>query len=63
VKIWSRLNRTTFLQNIYTEDDGTIKFPVSAQGAWMVSTVIMIPSEIPGAEWHSLWGSLVFGIE
>ena len=63
VKVWNRLNRTTFLQNIYTEKDGTIKFPISAKGAWMVSTVKMIPSEKPAAEWHSLWGSLVFGIE
>ena len=63
VKVWNRLNRTTFLQNIYTEKDGTIKFPISAKGAWMVSAVKMIPSEKPGAEWRSLWGSLVFGIE
>ena len=62
VKIWNRLNRTTFMQNSYTEDDGTVKFPISTKGGWMVSTVIMIPNESPGAEWHSLWGSLVFGI-
>jgi len=29
----------------------------------MVSTVIMIPSEKPGADWQSFWSSLVFGIE
>jgi uncharacterized GH25 family protein len=63
VKVWSRLNRTTFLQNMYTEDDGTVRFPVSTKGGWMVSTVKMIPVEKPGADWHSVWGSLVFGIE
>ena len=62
VKVWSRLRRTTFLQNIYTEDDGTIIFPISTKGAWMVSTVKMVPGEKPGVGWHSLWGSLVFGI-
>lgn len=63
VKVWNRLNQTTFLQNIYTENDGTLKFPVSTTGAWMVSTVKMIPSEKPGVEWDSLCGSLVFGIQ
>jgi len=62
VKVWSRLNRTTFLQNMYTEADGTIRFPVSTKGGWMVSTVKMVPGEKPGTRWHSLWGSLVFGI-
>ena len=62
VKVWSRLNRTTFLQNMYTEADGTIRFPLSTKGGWMVSTVKMIPGEKPGTGWHSLWGSLVFGI-
>jgi uncharacterized GH25 family protein len=63
VKVWSRLNRTTFLQNIYTESDGTVKFPISTRGAWMVSTVKMITNDLPTAQYHSLWGSLVFGIE
>lgn len=63
VKVWSRLNNTTFLQNIYTEKDGMIKFPISTKGAWMVSTVKMISSDLPTSQYHSLWGSLVFGIE
>jgi uncharacterized GH25 family protein len=63
VKVWNKINTTTFLQNTYTENDGTIKFPISTKGPWMVSTVKMIPSETPDAEWQSMWGSLVFGIE
>jgi uncharacterized GH25 family protein len=63
VKVWNKINTTTFLQNAYTENDGTIKFPISTKGPWMVSTVKMIPSETPDAEWQSMWGSLVFGIE
>jgi uncharacterized GH25 family protein len=63
VKVWNKIGNTTFQQNNYTENDGTIKFPISSKGPWMVSTVIMIPSEKPGADWQSFWSSLVFGIE
>ncbi len=63
IKVWSRLNNTTFLQNLYTENDGTIKFPISTKGAWMVSTVKMISGDLPTSQYHSLWASLVFGIE
>lgn len=62
VKVWSKIKDTTFLQNIYTEKDGSIRFPISASGEWMVSSVRMIKSEKEGADYHSLWASLVFGI-
>jgi uncharacterized GH25 family protein len=62
VKIWNKVNNTTFLQNLYTENDGTVRFPLSAAGPWMVSSVRMIHSEKAEAEYHSLWASLVFGI-
>jgi len=63
VKIWNKINETSFLQNAYTENDGTIKFPISSKGPWMISTVKMIESTKPGADWQSFWGSFVFGIE
>jgi uncharacterized GH25 family protein len=62
VKVWSKIKDTTFLQNIYTEKDGSIRFPISTSGEWMVSSVRMIKSEREGADYHSLWTSLVFGI-
>lgn len=62
VKVWNRVNDNTFLQNLYTEKDGTVRFPINAAGPWMVSSVQMIHAEKPGAEYHSLWASLVFGI-
>jgi uncharacterized GH25 family protein len=62
VKVWSRVRDTSFMQNIYTENDGTIRFPISTTGPWMVSSVRMIASEKEGADYHSLWASLVFGI-
>jgi uncharacterized GH25 family protein len=63
VKVWSHIGNRTFLQNIYTENDGTIKFPISSSGAWMVSSVRMIASEKEGADYQSMWASLVFGID
>ncbi len=62
VKVWSKINNTTFLQNIYTEKDGSVRFPISTNGEWMVSSVKMIKSGKAGAEYHSLWASLVFGM-
>lgn len=62
VKVWNRVNDNTFLQNLYTEKDGTVRFPINAAGSWMVSSVHMIHAEKPGAAYHSLWASLVFGI-
>ncbi|HEY5824213.1 MAG TPA: DUF4198 domain-containing protein [Cyclobacteriaceae bacterium] len=63
VKVWSHVVNRIFLHNIYTEDDGTLKFPISNSGPWMVSTVKMIPSDKEGADYKSMWASLVFGIE
>lgn len=60
VKVWSHVGNRIFLQNIYTENDGMIRFPISSPGAWMVSSVRMIPSEKEGADYQSLWSSLVF---
>jgi uncharacterized GH25 family protein len=63
VKVWSHVGNRVFLQNIYTESDGAIRFPISNKGAWMVSSVKMIRSNSPKAEWESMWASLVFEIE
>lgn len=62
VKVWSHAGNRIFLQNIFTESDGTIRFPISNSGPWMVSTVKMIRADQPNAEWQSLWSSLVFEI-
>lgn len=63
VKVWSHVGNRIFLQNIYTEKDGSIRFPLSSPGAWMVSSVKMIPSEKDGADYMSHWASLVFEIK
>lgn len=63
IKVWSHVGNRVFLQNIYSESDGTIRFPISSAGPWMVSSVKMIASEKEGADYQSLWSSLVFEIQ
>jgi len=63
VKVWSHVGNRIFLQNIYSESDGMIRFPISSNGPWMVSSVKMIRSNSTKAEWESMWSSLVFEIE
>jgi uncharacterized GH25 family protein len=63
VKVWNRFDNRTTLQNIHTEKNGVIETRISNPGPWMVSVVKMVPSKLPGAEWQSYWGSLVFGVE
>lgn len=63
VKVWSIMGNRVFLQNMYTENDGTIKFPISSTGAWMVSSVKMLPSDSEEVDYESMWASLVFGVE
>ncbi|NJN43758.1 MAG: DUF4198 domain-containing protein [Anaerolineae bacterium] len=62
MKVWNQTGNRTFLQNMYTEKDGTITFPISNSGAWMVSSVKMKSSERDDADYESMWASLVFGI-
>jgi len=63
VKVWSFIGNRAFLQDVYTENDGRLKFPISNTGPWMVSFVKMIESSKPNVDYESMWASLVFGIE
>ena len=63
VKVWGHVGNKIFLQEAYTEDDGTVKFPISANGPWMVSAVKMVRSKNPKADWESSWASLLFSVE
>ena len=62
-KVWNRFDNRTTLQNIYTQQDGTIEARISSPGPWMVTVVTMAPSKDPVAEWQSYQGSLVFGFD
>lgn len=63
VKVWNRFENRTMLQNIFTEQDGTIETHLSNSGMWMLSVVKMVPSKDKAADYQSYWGSLVFGAE
>jgi len=63
VKVSNRFDNRTTIQNIFTEQDGTIEMPLSNSGMWMISVVKMIPSKDKVADYQSYWGSLVFGAE
>lgn len=63
VKVLSFIGNRAFLQPVYSENDGHIKFPISNTGPWMVSFVKMVKSTKPNADYESMWASLVFGIE
>jgi len=43
-----------------TDGNGTVAFATAAPGPWLVSTVHMIPSRDPSADWQSLWASFTF---
>ena len=61
VRVWNRTPGRTFIQKNYTEKDGTFTTRLSSKGVWMISTVKMIESRQPGADYQSFWASLVFG--
>jgi len=63
VRVWGHVGNKIFLQNIYSENDGTIKFPISASGPWLVSVVKLEKSKIPGLDWEGSQASLVFNVE
>lgn len=62
VKIWNKGQSKTFVQNLHTEQDGTVTTRLSNAGSWMVSAVKMVPSNEAEADWQSYWSSLVFGL-
>jgi uncharacterized GH25 family protein len=53
----------TTLQNIYTEQNGTMETRISSKGLWLVQVIYMVPSKDGQADWRSYCGSLVFGVE
>lgn len=63
VRVWNFYNNRTTVQNIYSQQDGTISTHISNRGSWMVSFGKMIPSKNPKADWQSYWASLVFGVK
>ena len=69
IKIWQRGNNSTTKEELTTNENGEITFPVSVSGKWMVSVVKMIrlPDDAKADPiaigWQSYWGSLTWGYE
>jgi uncharacterized GH25 family protein len=62
IKVWHKLDNKVSQQDYMTDDEGEIKFFLSAEGEWMVSCVKMVRLQNdPQAEWQSYWGSLTWG--
>ena len=62
VKVWNRGEGKTFVQNIFTEKDGTLTTRLSNSGMWMISSVKIIPSKQKFTDWQSFWATLTFGL-
>lgn len=43
-----------------TDSTGTAVLAAAGPGQWLLSTVHMIPSPVPGADWQSVWASFTF---
>jgi len=62
VKVWHKLENKVSQLEYTTDDEGEIKFFLSAEGQWMVSCVKMVRlTNDLQAEWQSYWGSLTWG--
>jgi uncharacterized GH25 family protein len=60
--VWNNKDNRTYVQPIYSQQDGAIDVRIFNDGQWMVSVVKMIPSNDKKADWQSYWGSLVFDV-
>lgn len=62
VFVWHRVNKKTDKLQLTTDAQGLVKFPLTAEGRWMVSTVKM--ERVTGdsaVQWQSYWGSCTWG--
>ncbi len=65
IKLWQRIGEQLVKQEAESDKEGLVSFAqVRCEGRVMISTVKMIAHDNPQeADWHSYWGSLVFGYE
>ncbi len=62
VKTWHRVNGKTTRNELLSDAEGIVRFPVSLNGKWMVSNVVMERLENnEKADWQSYWASLTWG--
>jgi len=65
VKAWHRKDGQTVVIRTRSDADGSIRLNLPYAGAWMLSTVHMIPAADAArdeADWDSFWGNLTFAL-
>lgn len=61
VKAWNRRGDQTLVVRAHSDADGSVRVTLPHAGAWMVSTVHMIPAiGSDETDWDSFWGNLTF---
>lgn len=63
VKVWNRFNNRTTIQNIYTEQDGTILVRISSPGPWMISFAAVESNKGGESLLKTNHGSYLFGVK
>jgi hypothetical protein len=63
VRAWHRSGDRLTTLDAHTDANGTATFTLPFAGAWMLSTVHMIPAtNTPDLDWESFWCSLTFAV-
>ena len=52
----------TYVQHVWTDDDGVARLELTRPGHWFARTHVIRPVELPDAEWESFWGSITFRV-
>jgi uncharacterized GH25 family protein len=64
IKLWYREDTAIFNPQLITDENGLIRFPVSLNGKWMISTVKMEHLDNdPKADWQSYWATMTWGYD
>ncbi len=50
-------------RTLTTDEDGIVRFPITAKGVWYLRTIYMTLSDAPGLTHESNWATLTFGID
>ena len=62
VVVWQKGIEKSNKRNFRSDANGKVTFSFEPKGAWMVSSVNMVPHTKPTeADWQSYWGSYTFG--
>lgn len=61
VKAWHKRDGQTLMIRAHATAQGTVRFTLPYDGAWMISVVHMIPAtDSAEVDWDSFWGNLTF---